>query len=134
MGYAVEPVRHVAMICIGRAVGFGALAIAMLMLSFAFDAALSFKCGAIATLLMAGVLTHKATFAPRVPPRRTEVWLCLHERWRPEDDLASRDFSETLREVYGQFGRLALTIACGFFLLSVALSLAGPRPLFEAAI
>lgn len=125
----MEPVRQVAVICIGRAVGFGALAIAMLMLAFAFDAALAFRCGAIGTLVMAGILTQKAILAPRQTPRRTEVWLCLDERWRPTDDLASRDFMATLREVYGQFGRLALTIACGFFALSVALSTVAPQPL-----
>lgn len=129
----MEPVRQVALICIGRAAGFGALAIIMMMLAFAFDAALAFRCGAIATLLMAGVLTQKAVLAPRQSPRRTETWLCLDERWRPTDERASRDFMATLREVYGQFARLALTIACGFFALSVALSIAGTRPLIVLA-
>jgi hypothetical protein len=64
-------------------------------------------------------------------PHRTEVWLCLHERWRPSDENTRRDFATTLREVYGQFARLALTVACGFFALSIALAIAGPRPLLS---
>ena len=129
----MEPVRQVALICIGRAAGFGALAIMMVMLAFAFDAAQAFRCGAIGTLVMAAVLTQKAILAPHQIPRRTEVWLCLDERWRPTDESASRHFMATLREVYGQFARLALTIACGFFALSVVLSIAGARPLLVLA-
>jgi len=120
---AVEPVRQVALVCIGRAVSFGALAIVLLMLSFAFDAALAFRCGAICTLLMAGILTRKAITAHRQPPRRTEVWLYLDERWRPADDRANRHFATMLSQVYAQFARHALNVACGFFAASVALSL-----------
>ncbi len=129
----VDPVRNVAMICIGRAVGFGALAIAMLMLAFAFDLALALRCGAIGTLLMAGILTQKAMLAPRKPPRLTEVWLCLDERLRPSDEMARRDFTDTLRDVYGQFAKLSLTIACGLFALSVAVAIAGPPPMIAAS-
>lgn len=120
----MEPVRKVALACVGRAVGYGALAIVLLMLSFAFDAALAFRCGAICTLAMAGILTLKACVAHRQPPRRTEVWLYLDERWRPADERANRNFSAMLCEVYAEFARLALNIACGFFAVSVALSLA----------
>jgi hypothetical protein len=122
----VDPVRNVATICIGRAVGFGALAIAMLMLAFASDFALSLRFGAIGTLLMAGILTQKANLAPQKPPRLTEVWLCLDERLRPGDPNAQRAFTDTLRDVYGQFAKLSLVIACGLFALSVTVSIAGP--------
>ncbi|MDN2580172.1 hypothetical protein [Aquibium sp. ELW1220] len=118
----MEPVRQVAFVCIGRAVGFGALAIVLMMLSFAFDAALAFRCGAICTLLMAGILTRKAMVAHRQPPRRTEVWLHLDERWRPSDERGNRNFSAMMSEVYAEFARLALNIACGFFAVSVAFS------------
>ena len=117
----MEPIRQAALICTGRAVGFGSLGIGLMMLSFAFDPALAFRCGAICTLLMAGILTRKALVAHRQPPRRTEVWLCLEERWRPADERANRDFTAMLSEVYAQFARHALNVACGFFALSVAL-------------
>ncbi|RST87089.1 hypothetical protein EJC49_07420 [Aquibium carbonis] len=125
---AVEPVRKIAFVCVGRAVGFGALAIAMTMLSLAFHPVLAFRCGAICTLLMAGLLTQKAMLAHRQPPRRTEVWLFLDERSRPSDERADRAFADILREVYGQFARLAFNVACFFFAMSVTLSIAGVRP------
>ncbi|WP_187972453.1 hypothetical protein [Aquibium microcysteis] len=103
--------------------GFGALGIVLLMLSFAFDAALAFRCGAICTLLMAGILTRKALVAHRQPPRRTEVWLHLDERSRPSDERSIRAFSEMMSGVYAEFARLALNVACGFFAVSVAISL-----------
>ncbi len=125
----MEPVRKVAFVCVGRAVGFGALAIAMMMLAFAFDPVLAFRCGAICTLLMAGILTQKAIMALRQPPRRTEVWLFLDERSRPSSEGANRAFAATLSDVYGQFARIALNVACLFFAMSVTLSIAGVRPL-----
>lgn len=122
--HAVEPIRQVAIVCIGRAVGFGSLAIVLMMASLAFDPALAFRCGAICTLLMAGVLTWKALIADRQPPRMTEVWLYLDERTRPTNERANRVFTAMLRDIYAQFARLALNVACGFFALSFAMSLA----------
>ncbi|MFN3549317.1 MAG: hypothetical protein ACK4U0_17665 [Mesorhizobium sp.] len=118
----MEPVRQIALACVGRAVGFGALAIALVMLSLAFEPALAFRSGAICTLLMAGILTRKALLADRQPPRRTEVWLYLDERSRPNSERANRVFTALLRDIYGQFARLALNVACGFFAFSLALS------------
>ena len=101
----MEPVRHVAEICVGRAVLFGSLAIILLMVAFSFDPVLAFKCGAITTLLMSAILTFKALQAHAVPPRRTEAW----------------------------FARTTLIAACGFFASSLLLDLLGVQPFAFAA-
>ncbi len=129
----MEPVRHVANICVGRAVLFGSLAIVMLMVAFSFHPVLAFKCGAITTLLMSGILTAKALHAHAVPPRRTEAWLFLDERARPSCDRTNRMFSTTLREVYAQFARVTLFVACGFFAVSLLLHAAGVEAFAFAA-
>jgi len=50
----MENVRHVAMYAVGKAVFFGGFAISITMLAFAFDFSLSFRAGAILTLIMSG--------------------------------------------------------------------------------
>ncbi|WP_197434969.1 hypothetical protein [Nitratireductor arenosus] len=117
----MEPIRQVAMLCIGRAVMFGAIAIALIMLSFSFNPALAFRSGAITTMVMAGILTFKAVAAPSQNPKRTEVWLNLAERFRPRNPEARLIFLTILREVYGRFARASFLVACGFFAVSVAL-------------
>ena len=129
----MEPVRHVAEICVGRAVLFGSLAIILLMVAFSFDPVLAFKCGAITTLLMSAILTFKALQAHAVPPRRTEAWIYLDERWRPSCERSNRMFSSVLREVYALFARTTLIAACGFFASSLLLDLLGVQPFAFAA-
>ncbi len=117
----MEPIRQVAMVCIGRAVMFGAIAIALIMLSFSFNPALAFRSGAITTMVMAGILTFKAAAAPSQNPNRTEVWLNLAEQFRPRNPQARLAFLKILREVYGRFARASFLVACGFFAVSVGL-------------
>ncbi|MEQ8297643.1 MAG: hypothetical protein RIB55_14320 [Nitratireductor sp.] len=117
----MEPIRQVAMVCIGRAVTFGAIAIALIMLSFSFNPALAFRSGAITTMVMAGILTFKAVAATSQNPKRTEVWLNLAEQFRPQNPEARLIFLKILREVYGGFARASFLIACGFFAVSMGL-------------
>lgn len=124
----MEHTRRIATFCVGRAVFFGAIAISCMMLAFSFNPALAFRCGAITTMLMAGVLTFKAIQALSRHPRKTEVWLYLDERTRPANDQARAVFSRMMREVYGRFARGSFMVACGFFAISLGFSAVGFQP------
>jgi len=121
----VEVIRNVAVMCIARAVSFGALAIICVMVAFAFSPPASFRTGAFLTLIMAVVLLMKAQYALYQQPRHTEVWLYLDEHNRPRDAEASRRFASVMREVYGRFALVTFAAACGFFAISWLLLAAG---------
>ena len=126
----MDKIREVAVQCVGRAVMFGVLAIACVMVGFSFNPVSSFRSGAVLTLLMAAVLIWKAYAAPRQNPKYTEVWLYLDEAMRPGDTHARFVFATVMRDVYGRFAQVTLAVACGLFAVSVMLNLLG----FEAYI
>ena len=70
----MDRIQVAAEISIGRAVGFGALAIGTGMVGLVFDPVLAFKTGGALTLLMAAILQLKAERARSQPYRSTEVW------------------------------------------------------------
>lgn len=121
----MEIVRKLAVMCVARAVGFGALAIGCIMFSFAFDPPTSFKSGAILTLLMSGILLLKAQYVLYQQPRHTEVWLYLDEQMRPRDKEAVARYANVLRDVYLRFSRGTLAAACAMFAVSLLLMAAG---------
>lgn len=121
----MDTIRNLAIMCVGRAVMFGALAIFCIMFAFAFDPAAAFRSGAIMTLLMTGILLLKAQYVLVQKPRNTEVWIYLDERTRPRDDEATRRYAAVLRDVYARFAFAALLAACGMFVISVLFGLAG---------
>jgi preprotein translocase subunit SecG len=123
----MDEIRRVAVECVGRAVMFGSLAIGCVMVGFSFNPVSAFRSGAFLTLMMALVLMWKAMTASTKDPRRTEIWLYLDEKSRPIDDSARRVFGSVMRDVYGVFARLALSVAVGFFVLSLILMLFGLR-------
>ncbi len=121
----METIRQIAFVCVGRAVGFGTLAIACIMLSFAFSPPTAFRAGALLALIMAGILILKAHYAGRQQPKHTEVWLYLEDDLRPRDAEARRRFAGVLRETYGRFAAGALAAACCMFFVSVVLVATG---------
>ena len=121
----MEEVRRIAIACIGRAVLFGALAIACVMLSLSFHPVAAFRSGAVLTLIMSAILLAKAMAAPLQNPRNTEVWMYLDKRFRPVNEFARDIFGKTLREVYVQYCWISLAVACGFFVLSIILAALG---------
>lgn len=121
----MEQVRQVALVCVGRAVFFGALAIGCIMLSFAFHPVASFRAGAILTLIMAAILLWFGLTAPNRKPRDTEVWIHLDENARPKNQHARHAFAVVMREVYGDFARGAFKTALGLFVVSLCLQLLG---------
>lgn len=115
----MEEIEAAAEISIGRAVGFGALAIGTVVLGLIFEPALALKTGGALTLLMAAVLQLKAERAPFQPYRRTEAWLILDKRLSLPDDHAQRIVSQALRAVYHRYARLSLAVALGLWLLGL---------------
>jgi hypothetical protein len=115
----MEKFRHVAILCVGRAVLFGWLAIGLIMLSFSFNPVLAFKSGAVLAMVMASILLVKAYEAGRKNPRNTEVWLHLDAASRPMNEEARVVFRNTMREVYARFARGVFVAACVMFMLSI---------------
>lgn len=121
----MEKIRQVAMFCVGRAVFFGGFAISIVMLSFAFDFALSLKSGAILTLIMSLILLWYAQTAHKRNPRSTETWILLEENRKPQNDNARKAFSLVMKEVYGFYAYYSVMIAIGMFAASVCLNVLG---------
>jgi hypothetical protein len=121
----VDRIRVAAEISIGRAVGFGALAIATVVFGLIFDPALALKTGGTLTLLMAAIIKLKAERAPFQPYRSTEVWLILDRRLGLPDDHAQRIVGTVLRSVYDRYAQASLAAAVGLWLLGLAFQLIG---------
>ena len=124
----MEKIQEVAFACVGRAVMFGVLAIACVMIGFSFNPVSALRSGALLTLLMAAVLLWKAWDARHRDPRRTEVWLYLDENNRPADQHARFAFAVVMRDVYARFARLSLIVACTLFTISLVLTMFGFEP------
>ena len=121
----MERAREIALVCVGRAVFFGALAIGLVMLSFAFSPVTSFRAGAILSLVMSAILLWFARTAAGRNPRDTEVWIYLDEGSRPLNEHAQRAFALVMREVYEIFSLGAFKSALGLFAISVGLQALG---------
>jgi len=121
----MQKIREVAFACVGRAVMFGVLAIACVMIGFSFNPVSAFRSGAVLTLVMAAILIFKAATAHRQNPKMTEVWLYLDESSRPSDGHARFVFASVMRDVYSRFAQAALVVACGLFVISLGFNLAG---------
>lgn len=124
----MEQVREVAEACVGRAVMFGTLAIACVMVGFSFNPVSAFRSGAVLTLVMAAVLIWKAVAANRQDPKQTEVWLYLDQHSRPAGEHARHAFGKVMREVYGRFAQFSLYAACAMFAVSLVLGMFGLEP------
>ncbi len=115
----MQQIEDAAEISVGRAVGFGALAIATAMLGLIFDPAMAFKTGGALTLLMAAILWLKLERARSQPYRSTEVWLILGNRLGLPDEHAQRMVSAALCAVYGRYARVSAAVAVGLWLLGL---------------
>lgn len=126
-------IREIALFCIGRAVMFGSLAIAFIMLAFSFHPVLAFQSGAISTLMMSAVLVWRAQTASRRPPETTEVWLYVDESKRLGVREAHNAFAVEMRSVYARFAQISFAMACLMFAMAVLLSALGVQPYQFAA-
>ena len=125
MTIGVDRIQVAAEISIGRAVGFGALAIGTVVLGLIFDPVLALKTGGALTLLMAAIILIKAERARFQPYRSTEVWLLLDKRLGLPDEHAQRIVSSVLRSTYHRYAQVSIAVAVGLWLLGFVLQLIG---------
>ena len=101
---------------VARGVGFGALAIGLVVAGLAGYPLLALRTGAALTLLMWAILRLKALRAPRHPYKRTEVWLLLDPRPDWPAEMAQRLIGGALQRTLERFARPVLAVApwpCG---------------------
>jgi hypothetical protein len=119
----VDRIRTAAEISVGRAVGFGALAVGTVVIGLVFEPVLALKAGSVLTLLMVVILLLKSEQARTRPYRRTEVWLILDRRLELPEDRAQRMVSQVLHDTYDRYARCCLVVAVGLWLLGLAFQL-----------
>ncbi|NJM91371.1 MAG: hypothetical protein HC861_00645 [Rhodospirillaceae bacterium] len=121
----MQELEALAVLSVRRACGFGAIAIATLMLGLAWTPAVAFGTGAVCCLLMALILYWKSDQAPRLDHRKTELWAMLADSHRPPPDVAAVVVPRILQHTYLSHCRLVLSFAVGLMLPAVGLHLAG---------
>lgn len=99
----ISRIRRFAEISIGRATGFGLLAIATTSFGLIGWPVLAFKLAAVSLTLAATILTLKGEWAPGTPYKRTEVWLLLERRHDLPEPHAQRVIGNILRDTYRRF-------------------------------
>jgi hypothetical protein len=112
---------------VARGVGFGALAIALVVAGLAGYPTLALKSGAALGLLMWAVLRLKALRAPMRPYKRTEVWLILEPRPDWPADTAQRLIGAALKRTFERYARYVLTVTLALWLASLLLAAVGVR-------
>lgn len=119
----MEAIERAAHVSVGRACGFGGLAILCCMVGFAYDPHLSARVGGAFALIMAVVLTIKAWFAPHVPYRHTETWLMLPDGDRPPAELAQVLLSRILRQTFLIYAKYAALTSAMLLASSILMGL-----------
>jgi len=119
----LEYLHKVAFMTIGRACGFGVLAIFCITVSFAFDFLLAARAAAILTTIMTMILLVRAQTALKKDLRKTEMWIYLDENTRPPEPFAQQIGSAILRETYLWFAYRAAAFSIAFWVIAIAISL-----------
>jgi hypothetical protein len=101
----MDAVERAAYLSIGRACGFGALAIFTFMVGLSFEPVLAARAGGVLTLVMVAVLVWSSLTAMTWPYKRTETWLILELDERPPEREAQRIIGGVLKEAYGWYAR-----------------------------
>ena len=110
---------------VARGVGFGTLAISLVVVGLAGYPTLALKSGAALTLLMWAILRLMALRAPRRPYKRTEVWLLLEPRPEWPAEVAQRLIGGALQCTLERFARPVLAVALALWCSSLALPILG---------
>lgn len=121
----MEYLRQTAMVSVGRACGFVALAIGCVMIGLSFDPPQMLRAGAILTLLLTLGLCIKAWIAARQDYRGTETWLMLPQERRPPAEIAKRTLPAVLQEAYFRFARFSAGVSASLWLGAVVIPLLG---------
>jgi hypothetical protein len=120
----MQKVDELALISIGRGVGFAALGIATLMLALSWDIMSCMKAGGILTLMTSLTLLMKAYRAPLRDYRRTEVWIMMAPAERPSDAIAQGLIGEALQRTCLLFALHTSGVAGVLLLFATLLDLA----------
>ncbi len=121
----MDRLREVAFQTVGRAVGFGGLAILCVMAGLAFDPLMAVRAGGILVLIVLAILLMKARSALTTDYRKTEMWLYLDKDERPAEAYAQWAASTVLRDAYVWFARWTAGVAVALWLAAVMLSFLG---------
>ena len=101
----MEAVERAAYVSVGRACGFGALAIFCFVVGLSYDPNLAARAGGILCMLMTAILLLRASSAPTRPYKTTETWLMLQMSERPSAHVAQRVIGSALRGAYFWYAR-----------------------------
>jgi hypothetical protein len=123
----MSDVERAAELSVARGVGFGALALALVVAGLAGYPQLALRSGAVLALLMWAILRLKALHATRHPYKRTEVWLMLDPRPAWPAEVAQRLIGEALRRTLERYARFVLVGAVGLWLASLIVPMLGWR-------
>jgi hypothetical protein len=116
---AIERAAHIS---VGRACGFGALAILCIMVGFSFDPHLSSRAGGSFALVMSMVLAFKSWWVQHQNYRHTETWLILSVADRPPPLVSAQIIPRVLRGVFLIYARYAAVLAVGLLATSMVLA------------
>ena len=120
----MQELQTAAVLSVRRACGFGALAIATLMLGLSGAPTVAFGSGTACCVLMALILYWKSEQVLRLDHRKTELWMMLAESHRPPHDVAAVVVPRILRQTYLDHCRLVLRFAGCLALPAIGLHLA----------
>ncbi len=120
----MEKIQNLALLSVGRGVGFAALAIAVFMVGMSSDLPLSLKAGGILSLITSLTLLMKGLRAPSHNYKRTELWIMLNPDERPSAEVAQDLIGEALKRTYLNFSLHAAMVAGGLLFLSLFISTA----------
>ena len=116
----ISRIRGFAEISIGRASGFGLLAIATTSFGLIGWPVLAFKLAAVSLTLAATILTLKGEWARSIPYKRTELWLLLERSHGLPEPHAQRVIGNILRDTYRRFALYAGVEAVACWCLAFA--------------
>ena len=122
----MDMIDTLARVSVGRACGFGLLAIVCTMTGLAGTPAVALKAGGLLCLLTAAICIVRAQGAPRRPYKHTEVWLMLDEGRRPPAEVAQRLIAQALVHALHTFALKFATLAALLLGLAVVFQLLLP--------
>lgn len=121
----MDNLRRAAFVSVGRACGFGGLAIFCFVAGMSFNPVLATRTGGILTLIMVLLLLFKHYRLRFQDHRKTELWLMLDRKQRPPEAFARRVACSALSDAYLWFARSTAAVSIVFFVAAIGLNVAG---------
>jgi len=119
----MDAVERAAFLSVGRACGFGALAIFCFVVGLSYDLNLATRVGGVLCLIMTVTLLMRGGSAKTRPYKRTETWLMLEASERPSANIAQQVIGGALREAYFWYARSTAIVTVLLLAVTVALPL-----------